>query len=190
MDDLESLRKIRTGGSARSEGVSELYRRYASRMLAYFMRNRVPQAEAEDLIQDVFVSVVRNCGQFRGDARIDAWLWSIARNRLIDRARAARPTESIDDEELLQLSDGNVLADPASDVRDLVDCVRRGFARFAREHHDRAQALILSVAEGWSVAELAAFLGRTPGATREYISQCRKRLREFLEDCRPFLAGG
>ena len=189
MDDLESLKKIRAGGAARSEGVSELYRRYALRMVAYFLRNRLPRAEAEDLTQDVFLSVVRNCEQFRGDARIDAWLWSIARNRLIDKVRASRPTESVDEEELLQLSDGT-FEDASANVQDLVDCVRRGFGRFALAHHDRAQALILSVAEGWSVAELAAFLGRTPGATREYVSQCRKRLREFLEDCRPFLAGG
>jgi hypothetical protein len=44
-----------------------------------------------------------------------------------------------------------------------------------------------SRASSWSIAEVAELLERNPGATREYLSQCRKLLRPFLEPCRALL---
>jgi RNA polymerase sigma-70 factor (ECF subfamily) len=189
VDDSESLRKIREGGKARTEGISEIYRKYARRMLGYYLRNRVMRANAEDLIQDVFVSVVRNCDQFKGESRIDVWIWSIVRNRLIDHVRQIRPMVDVDDEQLIALVDANDSL-LHTDVPDgLVDCVRHGFDAFSRTHNDRAQTIMLAVVEGWSIEDLADFLKRTPPATREYLSQCRKKLRVFLEPCREFLTG-
>jgi DNA-directed RNA polymerase specialized sigma24 family protein len=63
---------------------------------------------------------------------------------------------------------------------ELVDCVRRAFQDFATAHPERAQALGLVAFEGWTAHELATYLGRTYGATREYVSQCRTHLRPYL----------
>ena len=48
---------------------------------------------------------------------------------------------------------------------------------------DRARAIGFLVIEEWSVEDIARALGRTPGATREFLSQCRKKLRPYIEDC-------
>ena len=187
-DDQEALTKIRQGGRSRVEGISQLYRDYARRFLAYFIKHRVPHGLAEDLVQDVFVNIVRHAEGFRGETRIDAWMWAIVRNCLIDYFRRARPEEAVDEDDLVRLA--QVADDPPADRgNELEECVRRAFAAFAEAYRDRAEILKLVAFQGWGAAEVAAVLGRTPGAAREYLSQCRKKLKSFLEPCREYLAG-
>jgi len=187
-DDQDALNKIRQGGQLRVEGVSQLYHGYSRRFLAYFVKHRVSREHAEDLVQDVFVSVVRHAQDFRGETRIDAWMWAIVRNSLIDFFRRARPEDPFDEDDLIAVAE----AQPGSQ-RDagagLEDCVRRAYAAFTEAHRDRAEVLQRVAFEDWSIADVAAMLKRTPGATREYLSQCRKKLRAFLEPCRDYLAG-
>ena len=45
------------------------------------------------------MSVVRHCEDFRGETRIDAWMWRIARNTLIDYFRRARPEEPVEEDD-------------------------------------------------------------------------------------------
>jgi RNA polymerase sigma-70 factor (ECF subfamily) len=163
-DDQDALEKIRQGGQARTEGVSQLYRSYARRFLSYFMKHRVPREQAEDLAQDVFVSIVRHAESFRGETRIDAWMWAIARNALIDHFRRARPEDPFEEDDLVRIAEAQADA-PREAGGGLEDC------------------------EGWSIEDVAAVLKRTPGATREYLSQCRKKLKAFLQPCRDYLAG-
>ncbi len=182
--DAAEVAGLRAGGSERAAGIAALYRRHAGRLLGYFVRQRVPRGEAADLVQEVFVNVVRHCAEFRGDAKFGTWLWSIARNALIDHLRRSRGVE-VDLDELGE--EALAAASPAPADAGLRDCVRRAYAEFAAAHRDRAETLALVAFEGWSAAEVGAYLGRTPGAAREYLSQCRKKLRPFLERCREFL---
>ncbi len=187
-DDQDALDKIRQGGQARTEGVSQLYRGYARRFLAYFMKHRVPREQAEDLAQDVFVSIVRHAESFRGETRIDAWMWAIVRNTLIDHFRRARPEDPFEEDDLVQIVEAQ--SDPPRDPgTGLEDCVRKAYAAFAEHHADRAEILARVAFEGWSIEDVAVVLKRTSGATREYLSQCRKKLKAFLEPCRDYLAG-
>ena len=187
MDDQQCLERIRQGGAARSEGVSQLYRAYARRFLAYFLKHRVSLAHAEELVQDVFVNIVRHCEDFRGETRIDAWMWAMVRNALIDHVRRQRPEDALEEDALLELADAAATDPPAHALGGLDDCVRRAYATFADAYRDRAQVLALVAFEDWSIEDVATMLKRTPGATREYLSQCRKKLKTFLEPCREFL---
>ena len=191
-DDLATqaeclLRRMMDGGDARRQAVAELYRCFAPRFRRYFRSQRLGDAEAEDLVQDVFVKVVRACGDFRGEARADTWLWAIARNSLISRFRARLPDMPLDDIDLDQLCATNPAlqaAPPDAPAPGGVDdCVQRGIARFGTDFPDRARAIGFLVIEEWSVEDIARALGRTPGATREFLSQCRKKLRPYIEDC-------
>ena len=187
MNDEECISRILRGGRSRAEGVSDLYRRHAPRLLGYFMRQRVTREQAEDLVQDVFVNIVRHCGNYRGESLITTWIWSIARNVLIDHFRRQRNAPDLDLDDLVE--EGR---DPALRVEPdsgLEDCVRKAYADFARDHGDRAETLALVAFEGWDMTELATYLKRTPGAVREYVSQCRKKLRPYLERCRGFISG-
>ena len=73
--------------------------------------------------------------------------------------------------------------DPARLVQ---DCVAKGLERFAAEEPERAYVIDL-YADGIGLQEIADRIGRTYGATREYLSQCRKRVPPFIKHCLPLL---
>ncbi len=181
------LEQLSQGGEARRQAVGALYRRFAPRFRRYFRSQRLGDAEAEDLVQEVFVKVVRACGDFRGEARADTWLWAIARNSLISRFRSRLPDMSLDDLDLDQLCAANPALQAAgpggAPAGGVDDCVQRGIGRFGEDFPDRARAIGFLVIEEWPVEDIARVLGRTPGATREFLSQCRKKLRPYIEEC-------
>ena len=67
------------------------------------------------------------------------------------------------------------------------ECVKIAKIAFEKDHPERAKAIELSAIEGWTIKELAVFLDRSEGATREYLSQCRKFLKPYTEPCREYL---
>lgn len=85
--------------SAHDELYAELYQRYAMALFAYAFQRLSSREDAEDIVLEVFVSVLNNA-RFPGfDAKKqEAWLWAILRNKLVDHYRyeIRRPQVSID----------------------------------------------------------------------------------------------
>ena len=71
-----------------------LYNRYA-RMVHGILLSRVPPREVDDLVQEVFLSALRQLHALRDVARFGAWLATITRNRANDYFRRALPDEKI-----------------------------------------------------------------------------------------------
>jgi RNA polymerase sigma factor (sigma-70 family) len=188
MSGLDCLLKIRKGGRERQEGIAQLYRELAPAFLRFFMKHRVQREQAEDLVQETFVNITRACDNFRLDERFDAWVWKIARNCLMDFFRERLSDTGMEDDWLDKLAEERSELQVGLDSDDgLADCVQRVFREFSAEHPSRAEALsMLSIYE-WGIDEMAEFLGRTKGATREYLSQCRKLMRPYMENCRDYL---
>lgn len=63
---------------------------YSPRLYGYFYRLTGRREDAEDLLQEVFVRVVRMIGRYEHDGRFDAWLFRIATNLVRDRVRRQR----------------------------------------------------------------------------------------------------
>src|SRR5256885_9619758 len=74
----------------------ELYVRYA-RMVHAILLARVPPGDAEDLVQEVFLSAMGQLRGLRTAASFKGWLGAIARNKAIDYFRAARVLAPIED---------------------------------------------------------------------------------------------
>jgi len=192
IDDQNNFNLIRQGGKMRDKGVAALYRRYAPHFRKFYLYQGLSSADAEDIVQETFVKIVRHCDTFTGDSPLAAWLWRIARNCMNDHFRRTkvRPTDNLDDEEWSALELESVTmrtydSPPANGT--LEDCVERGFNEFAKVFGERAHVLSM-VMEGFDTAHIAATIQRSPGATREYISQCRKRIESFLQPCKEYLS--
>jgi RNA polymerase sigma-70 factor (ECF subfamily) len=147
---------------------------------------------AQDIVQDGMIKVWMRCATFRGDAQPVSWIRRIVRNTLLDHLDARRPEHPLLDD------DGQLTPEAERAVVDLsvarsdspeatlrasqVEAVYRAcFARFAHDYPAHAQALRWVVDDGLSNAELEALLERTPGATREFVSQARKKARQYLQ---------
>jgi RNA polymerase sigma factor (sigma-70 family) len=189
----QALALLRAGGTKRREGVTLLYAEFASRLRRFYAGRGATPAEAADFTQDCFVRVMRAIDSFQGEApQFVAWIWTTARNVLIDARRKDRSTVSLDDdgdEDAVPLQLADPTADPAGDVEadSVRDCVRRGFKAFAAQHPQRAQCLAWLAVDRFDIGGIAELIGRSAGATREYLSQSRKKLKPFLEPC--FAAG-
>ena len=79
------------------EAFAELFRRFAP-MVHGIALSRVPRAEADDLVQEVFISVHKNLNSLRDRNAVGPWLAKIARNRAANYYRSARPSDELNDE--------------------------------------------------------------------------------------------
>ncbi len=185
--DRELIRRLAVGGSSTESACKSLYRAYRRKLIGFLVHLGADAGTAEDLVQECFVRVVRSAGSFRDEARVSSWIHQIARNLYYDRLRAQRPEDVLDDEQWAQVADTVSTASSSDCEQSLQDCMEAGFSRFADMHRDRAEVLRCVVNENWSLREVAVLLGRSEGATREYVSQCRKKLKPFIEPCLEFL---
>jgi len=181
------LSALRGDAPDRRMAVEKLYAAFSGRLRRYFQNHRATPAQAEDYTQETFVRIVRSVGEFRGaGAQLAAWIWTIARNVARDAGRSPESQPMLDVDEL-EGADAPVQpdADPLQRVESesVADCVQRGFREFARLHPERAQCLSWLATDQMDMADLARTLGRTAAATREYLSQCRKKLRPFIAHC-------
>ena len=196
MNELEIIRAICAGGRNKELAMNALYHKKSAEFRRYFVRRGLSREQAEDLIQDTFFKIFLNANKFAGDSSFSAntWMWTIAKNRMRDHFRATRQHNdiSLDDE----LSDDGsrvgieweiAVDDPLNPAEQTVqDCVAHGLENFAEDHVDRACALEMQM-DDESVASIAQRIGRTVGATREYLSQCKKVLKSYIEHCTPLL---
>lgn len=184
----EWIRQVAGGGRIGAQALSALYRSYRQPMLGFLLRKRLPLAAAEDVLQDVFLKLTRSAHQCQHQGTASAWLWRIVAHAATDYFRGRSREVDLDEEaqEKLQTELPGPEPGAASNAIDL--CVARALQRFAREHPERADALRLAHIEQWSGAQVAAFLDRTPGATREFLRQCRRIFQAFVAPCRELLA--
>ncbi len=157
-----------------------LHRRYARRFMAYLMRRGLDHAAAEDAVQDAFVRVLQRASGFVAQGQGRAWLWTVARSAWLDEHRkSGLVTESL--QPWHENATGYV-ADVA-ETSSYQDCVHGQLARFATDHPDAGQAILWAAVDGLKARQIGELIGRSAGATREFLSQTRKRLHEYLEPC-------
>ena len=182
MSERQWLNAIAQGGDGRRQALSALYADYAPRYRAYFLRRGASAADAEECCQDAFVRLVRALDQGTTVDEPRAWLWQVARSQWVDFCR--RPAHRHTD--LEQWAEPVDEATDHTDQQDLDDCVRQQFARFAAAHPEGAQALVWASVEQFTAPEIGRLLDRSPGATRQWLSELRKRVRDYLSICRPW----
>ncbi len=168
---------------ARRRAVERLYLEYGGRIRNYYRLHGASPADAENWLHETFVRVLRSIDTLRDHSRLAAWLWRTARNVMIDAMRSANRLPSVDGEMSETLCDKRDGPVEQLEHTQIDECVRRGFDRFAARYPECAQCLVWATVDGLTMQELAELIGRSEGATREYLSQCRKKLRPYLESC-------
>jgi len=156
------------------------YERHGSRLLGYVRMLSREREAAEDIVQEVFLSVWRKAKSYRPDrGDVPGWLYTIARNRLVDlwRRRAVRGEEdsSID---LARLANGEAGAE--GHVVSL--SVRKALATLKVEQR---QALELAYFGGLTYEETARHLELPLGTLKSRIRAGLALLRNVLAESDP-----
>ena len=172
-------RRLQAAKDGDEASFTDLFRSVQPRLLRYL--RTVGGGLADDVAAETWVSVVRGLHRFSGDeAQWHAWVFTIARARLVDaRRRAARTAVPVD---------GDVLAEAVPAVADVSGTVEEMFSTesaLSLIHtlpRHQAEVVLLRYVAGLDVARTAEVLGRRPGAVRVTAHRALKRLAAILEE--------
>jgi len=158
---------------------SELFGYYAPRVKSYLMRLGADGALAEEIAQDVMVTVWRKAGLFdRSQASVSTWIFRIARNRRIDVFRRARRPD-LDPEETLLLPAGADAPDARIEAMETETRVRAAMKDLPPE---QVSLLHLAFYEGLSHSEIAGKLGLPLGTVKSRIRLAFAKMKAKLDD--------
>ena len=182
VDELVVAR-ARKGDAAALEA---LYRAFEGPVYTLARRLTGTRHDAEDVLQETFLELVRSVGRFRGDGSFAGWVRKVAASKALQRLRrqASRPPETTLSEELSDCvedtSVGNAPVATAAERLDLRAAVE-ALSPTARS------VLWLHDVEGYSHEEIAAMVGKTPSFSKSQLARAHARLRAILA---PTAGGG
>lgn len=161
---------------------------YAPRLFGFFRRDTGRLEDAEDLVQEVFVRLVRMISEYRDDGRFDAWIFRIATNLLRDRFRRARCSpagRSLDDDTSDRLSSAGRLSDESTDppsrrLEALDESSRLETALGCLPEAERMVVLLRHYG-GLSFQEIADLMGTPLGTALARAHRGLRKLREWME---------
>jgi RNA polymerase sigma-70 factor (ECF subfamily) len=201
--DGEAIQQVRCG---EMEGLRVLYDRHRGRIYQLGCRYLGDAAEAEDLVQQVFIKAYENAGKFRGDAQVSTWLYRIAVNAALERRRRRRtigiddvhplgsdalaPTANLEAETRSGWSHRPAMAGADFDADPELAVERSSIQErlnAALEELSPSQrlAFVLRHWEGMSIREIAEVLGAAEGTVKSHLFRAVRTLRVQLADLTP-----
>jgi RNA polymerase sigma-70 factor, ECF subfamily len=171
-DPLQVLvHRCRRGERAAFE---EIFRRFQPK-LRYYLRRLDPGGNhVEDMLQDVWLKVIRRIGSLRDPAAFVGWLYTIARNEAYSRAKARDPFVELRDEQLELVTDNHEPVFSADDAAR----IHVALAKLTPAHRE---ILTFCFLEDLSHPQIAEILGLRAGTVRSRIYYAKQSLRKELE---------
>ena len=164
--DLPALVEAAQNGDRSAFG--PLFQKFAPALHGILLA-RLSRAEADDLVQDAFLTAMNQIGSLRDPAKFGAWILAIARNRSNDHLRRQKKSVELPPEIATR---ENVTARAEAErvmqlIRELPEAYR--------------ETLTLRLVEGMTGPEIAAVTGLMPGSVRVNLHRGMKALKERLE---------
>ena len=171
--DLALVDRCRTNVPGAFE---ELYRTYAPRLFGLACR-MVGRGEAEDLLQEIFLTAHRKLALYKGEAALGTWLFRLATNQCLDhlrskRARFQQLIETLDEEP-------GAVGPAAGAILGVVDRLDLERALAALPAGCRA-VFVLHDIEGCEHREIGELLDISDGTSKSQLHKARMRLRGLL----------
>lgn len=162
-----------------------LYDRHALPVWRFVQRSVQNAALADDLVQDVWFSLVRHAPQYEVRAKFRTWLFTLAHHRVVDHWRTQKNHTSLDAES----EDGAALAEMLAaesgfgperrlDSRELAQALLDALAALPEVQRE---TFLLQAEAGMSLAEIAQATGVNMETAKSRLRYARARLRETLE---------
>ena len=172
-EEKRILEDARGDAGHRAAAVSAVFRAFRQPVLGVCLHLTGRRADAEDVVQEVFLSVHRALPLFRGESRLSTWIYRIAIRAALEHRARRRRTEPLDDAIPARGPGGEEHVEARDRARRLLIAMDRLSA-------DHRAVLSLFAVDGLSHREIAEILGVPEGTVWSRLNLARKRLLEEL----------
>ncbi len=156
-----------------------IWNAFSGKLRGFLHRSLGNPADVDDVLQDVFVKVHRHAADLGREAHLSGWVFTVARNAVVDFQRRRRNVGPAPDEEPAAGSEPDVSthAEIAGGLRELIDGLPEKYAR----------ALVLVDLEGKTFQEAARVLGLSVSGAKSRVQRGRAMVRDALMRCCHFV---
>lgn len=173
--DNELMEDVRDG---RVERLAVLFERYQAMLYNFFLRLTGDRAASEDLVQEVFVRVLKYRAGYLGENRFNVWLFQIARNAHIDFLRKRKPALPLD-ERFAETPGREPRPEAVYEADRDAELVRRALDRLPVQ---KKEILVLFRFQNLKLREIAELTGVQVGTVKAQVHRALKELsRVYLE---------
>lgn len=161
-----------------------LMNRYEERLLRFIRRiTNVPNEDAEDILQEVFIKAYENLRGFDSSLKFSSWIYRITHNQVIShhRKRQARPqvSASIDDEVLSNTLASDMATDTAAKEHFDQKHIEEALKSIDQKYRE---VIVLKYIEDKSYDEISAILKKPVGTVGTLINRAKKHLYHAIKE--------
>lgn len=151
-----------------------LYKRYCGTLFSICLKYSPNYAEAEDNLQDAFITIFKRIEQFKGKGSFEGWIKRITVNTALQKYRKQRVFDISDESQIPDEADEQV-ADRSIPLDYLLKIIQ--------ELPDRYRLVFnLYVMDGYSHKEIAEMLGISDGTSKSNLARARMILKTKVEE--------
>ncbi len=155
----------------------EIWERFGQRLKKFIIRRVGNEADADDILQDVFARVHSGIHALKSADKLEAWIYRITRNAIIDYYRHRGKVIPL-------LSGVHEAAaetdDPAGVPEEVLACLRPMISALPEKYR---QAIVLTEYQGLTQKDAAESLGISLSGAKSRVQRARGRLKEMLLEC-------
>lgn len=176
-EDHHLIRKIAEGDSKAFE---ILFAKHKGIVFGYLKRLTGQHGLAEDIMQDVWMSVLQNSSEFKPMGSVKSWILTMAHNKVMDEFRRAKrwQMDDIDDTESTPLADPSVGLDELLSQKELQSYFNEVLQSLKE---NQRTALVMWMTEEFSNQEIGTQMGISEGAVKQLLLRAQESIRKEMK---------
>jgi RNA polymerase sigma-70 factor (ECF subfamily) len=174
-DDIELVERLQKG---EVEAFDSIYNKYSGKLYAFGLKYLRSKAEAEELVQSVFLKVWENYKNLKKESSFKSYLFTIAYNEICNLFRKRNYRQKFINDTLYENTQTSYEIETSIDCQSVLDQVQQIIDKLPEK---QKIIFLKSRHEGKSTKEIAEEIGLSPGTVDNYISDALKIIRSKMQ---------
>lgn len=155
--------------------------KFRKEFIGFVMKTGINYEDASDMVQKFIIDkLYTQSNSIKNIEFARTWMYSVLTNMVKDHGRILKKNREVPlDEERDQSQSPKILTEKGQTRS---GCIQEQLVKFREAEPERAE-IIEFILKGFGTEEIRLIIGRSYGATREFMSQCRKKFRPYIEIC-------